>query len=608
MTQYTYEERGFLETVLRTGGTGVDTYTYDAAGRPESIEFLNGAKVLYEYDEANRVEHIIHKDALDAVLYQFDYTWNLDNTLASRVETDNVAAPATVTTVAFGYDNRKRLTDESRTIDADPAVVVYDLTYTYDQLGNRTLKADNTAAGLLTAYAYDVDGTEDGDYQTHNNRLLSYSEFNPEYEEGEKPTRTVSYTYYANGHCSNIVIRDAGDLDGKDQQIARGLALYYASNGMLWRAVWETWSDDGGGGYDDHVKNAAVEFRYDSLRGRYLRRAVDPNDFYFPLETGTWTDYAADTPYGDFTLTPGEGDTYDVVEQTRYFGGLGEQTVSNGASRYYHADLVGSTSLLTDDAGDPPAAGPQTLYYTAFGEAVIYDGGESEWKVATTQPAGSPRYQYAGAHGYEADLLILEGKPGTRPIMLKHVGARWYQPDIGRFVQRDPIGLMGGLNLYLYCGGNPVDCSDPLGLLYGEGIDNWLNNGMAEVWRGTLGLFGVDDNDLAGWSDTAIVGTSVGAGVGLGLGGTYAYLCLNSTGWAQAGWNGGSCVLRLGKNTWNMILRNGPTATRTVGTNNTPGIIRTPWIPLRYAERLFNSNPSPGNCIWNVGSAIWGAL
>ncbi|MGE0479955.1 MAG: hypothetical protein AB7Q17_05730 [Phycisphaerae bacterium] len=145
-------------------------------------------------------------------------------------------------------------------------------------------RIETTAAGLSTTYTYDVDGPEDGDDQTHNN-------YDPNYAEGEKPTRTVSDVYYANAHCSNIIIRDAEDLDAKNQQIARGLALYYASNGMPWRAVWETGSDDGGGGYDEHVKTAAVEFRYDSLRGRYLRRAVDPNGNYVPIETGIWTDY-----------------------------------------------------------------------------------------------------------------------------------------------------------------------------------------------------------------------------------------------------------------------------------------------------------------------------
>ena len=53
----------------------------------------------------------------------------------------------------------------------------------------------------------------------------------------------------------------------------------------------------------------------------------------------------------------------------------------------------------------------------------------------------------------------------TPPITLQHVGWRWYQPDTGRFTQRDPIGIRGGLNVYEYCGGNPVAEGDPEGLV-----------------------------------------------------------------------------------------------------------------------------------------------
>lgn len=41
---------------------------------------------------------------------------------------------------------------------------------------------------------------------------------------------------------------------------------------------------------------------------------------------------------------------------------------------------------------------------------------------------------------------------------------RYYDPASGQFTQEDPIGLAGGMNLYGYAGGDPVNYSDPFGL------------------------------------------------------------------------------------------------------------------------------------------------
>ncbi len=107
--------------------------------------------------------------------------------------------------------------------------------------------------------------------------------------------------------------------------------------------------------------------------------------------------------------------------------------------RHYHNDLNGLPEQLTDDQG-------QVLWsarYLTWG---------ASWEEQRTPGL------------VEDQNLRFQGQYLDRETGLHYNLFRFYDPDIGRFTQLDPIGLAGGLNLYVYAP-NPFTWIDPWGLL-----------------------------------------------------------------------------------------------------------------------------------------------
>jgi RHS repeat-associated protein len=84
--------------------------------------------------------------------------------------------------------------------------------------------------------------------------------------------------------------------------------------------------------------------------------------------------------------------------------------------------------------------------------------------VATEEWTGE--YQHAQQLG-ETQNLRFQGQYYDQETGLHYNTFRFFDPDVGRFTQGDPIGLNGGNNVYAYAP-NPLAWTDPLGLL-GEG-------------------------------------------------------------------------------------------------------------------------------------------
>ncbi len=116
---------------------------------------------------------------------------------------------------------------------------------------------------------------------------------------------------------------------------------------------------------------------------------------------------------------------------------------------YYHHNSIGSVVAVTKADGTVV----ESYRYSAFGKPTIFNGSNVE--IATT--AVEQPFMFTGAR--------YDFEEGSGLYQMRH---RYFDPVVGRFVSRDPLGLWGDPsqsgNGQGYCGHNPVNILDPFGL------------------------------------------------------------------------------------------------------------------------------------------------
>jgi RHS repeat-associated protein len=159
-----------------------------------------------------------------------------------------------------------------------------------------------------------------------------------------------------------------------------------------------------------------------------------------------------------------------AADAVRFVGGPG------GATEivYLHSDHLGTPQAMTD-------ANAQVLW----------------WRDQT------PFGQTVAEGGFSVSPLRFPGQYADAESGLNYNYFRDYDPALGRYIQSDPIGLRGGLNTYGYVGGNPLNRTDPFGLvefftyeLNGEETSN-LRCECGETFQAFSGAAGEPRNNPA---------------------------------------------------------------------------------------------------------------
>lgn len=162
-------------------------------------------------------------------------------------------------------------------------------------------------------------------------------------------------------------------------------------------------------------------------------------------------------------------------------------TRSGRESYYYLTDATGKVLGAVDQA----ATRTHTYAYTPTGTG----------RATPTETVPQP-YRFAGAY--------------NDPTGLHRMGARYYGPALGRFTQPDPSGQEK--NAYLYAGDDPINRTDPSGLLSFSDVLDTGSDILGVVSGCVAGVGAAAETGVIAYAAAAggVVGAGVGSAVGTG--------------------------------------------------------------------------------------------
>jgi RHS repeat-associated protein len=155
--------------------------------------------------------------------------------------------------------------------------------------------------------------------------------------------------------------------------------------------------------------------------------------------------------------------------------------VSSGEMFYFLNDSLGTPQMLTDATNTVVWEG----VYKPFGEAEV-------------NPNSSVvcNFRFPGQY-YDTET-------GFHYNWLRH-----FDPQTGRYLRPDPIGLAGGINIFLYADGNPINLTDAEGLEASGLVVGAISGGIVGAWSG------YKTGGWRGFIGGGLVGAITGGGIGL---------------------------------------------------------------------------------------------
>jgi len=438
-------------------------YHYDFNGNRTATVLPDGRQINYLYYGSGHLHQIslddevitdIERDQLHREIYR------TQGKLASRYELDPLGR------LKKQIAALNELTQTETAKNAVTSVYAVKRSYGYDRTGNLTHSTDQRMG--TTRFEYDKLGriTKAG------SELFAFDPAHNILSDGLNPIpdnrlKTYNGTTYYYDELGNLIHRELAD--GEVQN------YFYDLHDQLVKA--EIFKKDG--------TKETWAYTYDALgrrigKGRLKNEEVSETSFPHDLggngleeETGFVWDGShllqEVQPDGRYTYLYTDPDSYEPLAQVRNW--TNEDGESQQQTHYFHCDQIGIPREMTDKDGNLLWFGN----YTGWGRL------KEETKV--TDSAHQP--------------FRLQNQYCDCETGLHYNFFRYYEPDAGRFVNQDPIGLFGGSNFYMFAF-NIYRWLDPLGLKgkskrsceeIGQDIDRLINRDKRKCNNGgTHGL------------------------------------------------------------------------------------------------------------------------
>ena len=580
-TQFEYDANGNLTKATDAKGNAT-TYAYDALNQNTAITFANGLSLQYTYDELGRV--VASKDRAGR---EFKYEYNKLGNLLTKTYPDGITDRYTYdgisrmlsavnkdATVNFTYDNAGRLLSETlngkvtnysydvaagkRTLTYPSGIKVEEhlnardlitsilqngdevVTMAYNAAGQKTTQG--YANGITTTYGYNENGWLSSITADHNIMSLEmdYDAIGNMTQRRDllNADRTESYGYDIISQLTSFKRGTTIDksyqfdlLGNRVKVLENGIATNYTSNNVnaytniTGGLSFTPHYDDNGNMLNDDKHTYAYDFNnklisVDQTVGTYkydaLGRRIAKNNtlFYYvgdqmveEVTDGATTSYLYGNNIDEALQMKKEEDTY-----------------------YYHVNHLGSTIAISNSEGGIV----ERIDYSGFGVPTITD---AEGNIIALSLIGN-RILYTGReYDYES--------------MAYYYRARSMHPSIGRFMQKDPLMYIDGMNDFSYTQNMPIIYTDPSGelipIIIAGGLILWSAWDLYRTWTNDC------LSDAEKWAKT-----------GLDLGLSFLGGPIGKIGGKLLGKLGGKALSKIaGKGGIGQLLKNNPWLTKT---------------------------------------------